>query len=248
MKVAIFKFASCDGCQLAFFDLAEKLMELPLEISYFLEAQSENDFEEVDVAFVEGSISTEEEIRRIKEIREKSQKVIAIGACSVSGGIQAIRNVLDFREVLTYVYPQPEYIQSLEMSKPISDFVDVDFEIRGCPITKENLEEVINSILIDKKPSLPEYPVCLECKRKGNPCVLILGKPCIGGITKAGCGAICPSFNLGCYGCFGPIEDPNITALDEIFKLKGFGNVYEKILTSFNNYNKVYRGDDEEKG
>ena len=247
MKIGVFKFASCDGCQLAFFDISDRLLTLPVEIEYFLEAQSENSFDQIDVAFVEGSISTPEEEERIKEIREKSEKVITIGACADSGGIQSIRNFMNFNEVLSSVYPSPEYIKSLEKSKPVSDYIDVDLEIRGCPINKEHLYEVIVSLLMRKTPSLPEYPLCLECKRKGNLCVLVLGKPCLGSIIKAGCGAICPSFNTGCYGCFGPVDNPNVDSLQDIFREKGFGDIFERILTSFNAYNKVFREKYEEK-
>ncbi len=243
MKIGVFKFASCDGCQLAFFDILDRFLNLPIEIDYFLEAQSKNKFDEFDIAFVEGSISTPEEEKRIKEIRTKSKKVVTIGACATSGGIQSIRNFIDFNEILSLVYPKPEYIKSFEKSKPISDYIDVDFEIRGCPINKEHLYEVISSFLIEKTPLLPEYPLCLECKRKGNPCILILGKPCLGSIIKAGCGAICPSMNTGCYGCFGPINNPNVGSLKEIFKSYGFGDIYNEIITSFNAYNIVYRGE-----
>lgn len=244
INIGIFKFASCDGCQLAFFDIADKLVEIEqLNISYFLEGQSENNFDKFDISFIEGSISTPEDIETVKKIREKSKKVVLIGACATSGGIQSIRNYLNYEEILNYVYPSPEYIKSLEKSFPASDFINVEYELRGCPINKEHLLEVINSLLLDKTPNLPEYPVCLECKIKGNPCVLVLGKPCIGSITASGCGAICPSFNRGCYGCFGPIKKPNIDSLIETFKEKNLDGdkFFESILRSFNAYNKVYR-------
>jgi len=243
INIGVFKFASCDGCQLSFFEIAEEILKIgDINISFFLEAQSENRFDEFDISFVEGSISTPEDIELIKKIREKSKKVVTIGACATSGGIQSIRNYLNYEEILNYVYPSPEYIKSLGKSHPSSDFIEVDYELRGCPINKEHLLEVINSFLLNKTPNLPRYPVCLECKIKGNPCVLVLGKPCLGSITIAGCGSICPFYNRGCYGCFGPIEKPNIKQLQKIFKEKGFKeNMFEDILTSFNAYNRVYR-------
>ena len=241
MRIGVFKFASCDGCQIAFFDISDKLLDLDFQIDYFVEAQSKNRFDEFDISFVEGSISTPDQEDFIKKIREKSKKLITIGACADSGGIQSIRNFMDFGEVLSSVYPNPEYIKSLEKSKPVSDYVDVDLEIRGCPINPHQLYEVVVSLHLGKTPSLPEYPLCLECKRKGNPCVLVLGKPCLGSVIKAGCGALCPSFNSGCYGCYGPVEKPNLDSLKEIFRERGFGDLFEKILTSFNAYNKVYR-------
>jgi len=242
INIGVFKFASCDGCQIEFLEIADKIIELPLKISYFLEIQSENKFDNFDISFIEGSISTPEDVEVIKKIREKSKKIVLIGACATSGGIQSIRNFLDYENILNYVYPSPEYIKSLEKSFPVSDFIEIDFELRGCPINKYQLLEVINSLLLNKTPNLPRYPVCLECKAKGNPCILVLGKPCLGSITVAGCGSICPSFNRGCYGCFGPIEKPNIDSLKMIFKEKGFEeDIFENILTSFNAYNKKYR-------
>ncbi len=209
INIGVFKFASCDGCQLAFFDVYEKILEISeINILFFLEAQSENKFEHFDISFIEGSVSTSEDKELIKKIREKSKKVVTIGACATSGGIQSIRNYLNYEQIISYVYPSPEYIKSLEKSHPISDFIDVDYELRGCPINREHLIEVINSLLLNKTPTLPRYPVCFECKIKGNLCVLVLGKPCLGNITVAGCGSICPSLNRGCYRCFGPIEKP----------------------------------------
>ena len=241
MRIGVFKFASCDGCQIVFFDISDKLLDLGFQIDYFIEAQSTNRFDEFDISFVEGSISTPEQENLIKKIREKSKKLITIGACADSGGIQSIRNFMDFKEVLSSVYPNPDYIKTLEKSKPVSDYVNVDLEIRGCPINPHQLYEVVVSLHLGKTPYLPEYPLCLECKRKGNPCVLVLGKPCLGSVIKAGCGALCPSFNAGCYGCYGPVEKPNLNSLGEIFRERGFGDLYEKILTSFNGYNRVYR-------
>jgi len=243
-NIGIFKFASCDGCQLSFFEISDKLIGIKdLNISYFLEAQSENKFGQFDISFIEGSISTEEDIEFVKKIRENSKKVVLIGACATSGGIQSIRNYLRYEDILNYVYPSKEYIKSLEKSYPASDFIKIDYELRGCPINKYQLLEVVNSLLMNKEPNLPKYPVCLECKIKGNPCILVLGKPCIGSITVAGCGAICPSFNRGCYGCFGPIEKPNIDFLINIFDTKKLDvkKFFENILISFNAYNKIYR-------
>ncbi len=245
MKIGVFKFASCDGCQIAFFEISKELIKMDVDIQYFLEAQSENHFDHFDVSFVEGSISTPEQEERIKQIREKSKKVAVIGACAVSGGIQSVRNFMDFFDVLSSVYPSPDYIKSLEKSKPVSDYIDVDYELRGCPINKSQLLEIISSLYLGKELVLPSYPLCLECKIKGIPCVLILGKPCLGSITVAGCGAICPSFSRGCYGCFGPIKNPNIQSLKEVFEDHGFGDIYSHILTGFNAYNREFRGNDE---
>ncbi|WP_457628238.1 NADH-quinone oxidoreductase subunit B family protein [Persephonella sp.] len=242
MKIGVFKFASCDGCQLAFFEISPVLLNLPVEINYFIEAQSENTYGEFDVSFIEGSISTQEHIQKIKEIREKSKKVVTIGACANSGGIQSIRNFMDFKEVAGYVYPFPDWIDSLPMSYPVDEFIEVDFHIPGCPIIARMLLDTITALLIDSTPKVPEYPVCMECKRAGNPCLLILGKPCLGPITRAGCGALCPSHNAGCYGCFGPVDSPNLESLSGILE-KNYGiDLIQMIKTGFNGYNPAFRG------
>lgn len=242
MKIGVFKFSSCDGCQLAFFDIVEEILKSrEIEIDFFLEAQSKNTYDNFDVAFVEGSISTQEEIERIKDIRDRTKHLVAIGACAVSGGIQAIRNFLDFQSVKRNVYHAITHEDVLEMSRPVSDFVRVDYEVRGCPINGYELIEIITSILLNKTPNINHTPVCIECKLKGNPCVVVLGKPCIGPITASGCGAICPSFSRGCYGCFGPLPDSNIEGIKEIFNQNGW-DFDEFVLSSFNTYNPYYKG------
>lgn len=242
MKVGVFKFSSCDGCQLAFFDMVDKLLEnRDIQIEFFLEAQSKNVYGDFDVSFVEGSISTQEEVERIKDIRSRSKVLVAIGACAVSGGIQAIRNFLDFKEVKHHVYQQISQDEVLNHSKPISDFVDVDYTVRGCPINSYEVVEIITSVLLNKTANINHTPVCIECKLKGNPCVMVLGKPCIGPITASGCGAICPSFSRGCYGCFGPLPNSNIDGMRNLFQQNNW-DLDEFLLSSFNVYNPYYRG------
>ncbi|MFN7065265.1 MAG: Ni/Fe hydrogenase subunit delta [Aquificaceae bacterium] len=245
MKVGVFKFSSCDGCQLAFFELEEELLSLAkvLSIVYFLEATSLNRWEYLDLAFVEGSVSTPEEEERIRRIRESSRLLVAIGACAVSGGIQSSRNFEDFSKVYSFVYSHERY-EVNPHSKPLSDFVKVDLEIRGCPINKDALREVIGALLQNRTPQLPSYPLCLECKRKGNPCVVVAyGIACLGPITLSGCGALCPSYKRGCYGCYGPIENPNLTALMEGYKRLGIDEeaLRESLRLSFNAFNKSWR-------
>ncbi len=245
IKIGVFKFTSCDGCQISFFDIYETISNLEEKISirYFIEGQDKNVFEDFDISFIEGSISTPEEEEKVKEIRNISKYVITIGACSSSGGIQSVRNFLDYKQIAHSVYPEPELIKSLEKSRPVSDYIDVDIEIRGCPIEKESILEVIYSVMLGKKPYNPEYPVCMECKRKGNPCVVIFGKPCLGSITSAGCKAICPSYNRGCYGCFGPVKNPQIEAVEEIFLHLGLDKeeFKECLLMGFNAYHPYLR-------
>jgi coenzyme F420-reducing hydrogenase gamma subunit len=216
-RVAVHKFSSCDGCQLAFLNLGEDLLTLAerVELVHFAEAGPLDPDAEVDVSFVEGSVSTAEDVERIRHIRAHSKVLIAIGACATSGGIQALRNFADVDEFIRVVYARPDYIETLATSTPISDHVKVDFELRGCPLNKHQLLEVLAAFLRGRQPATPGYSVCVECKQRGNPCVMVAhGTPCLGPVTHAGCGAICPAYNRGCYGCFGPMETPNVRALN----------------------------------
>lgn len=241
MRIGVFKFSSCDGCQLAFFDMVEELLQnRDIQIDFFLEAQSNNSYEEFDIAFVEGSVSTEEEVEKIHDIRNRSKYLVAIGACAVSGGVQSIRNFMEFEDVKNYVYQTIPHTDILKQSKPISEFVKVDHAVRGCPINSFEIVETVTSIFLNKRPNLNQTPVCMECKLKGNHCLIILGRPCIGPITASGCGAICPSFSRGCYGCFGPLHEPNIEGMREVFRQNGW-DLDEFILSSFNAYNPYYK-------
>jgi coenzyme F420-reducing hydrogenase gamma subunit len=215
-KVAVWKFASCDGCQLSLLDCEDELLAVAgkLTLAYFPEATRAVVKGPYDISLVEGSITTPEDLKRIKKIRRQSRTLITLGACATSGGIQSLRNFADVEEFISTVYAHPEYIKTLKESTPISQHVYVDFELRGCPINKGQLIEVINATLNGRKPNVPEYSVCVECKRAGNTCVMVAhGTPCLGPVTQAGCGALCPGCNRGCYGCFGPMETPNTASL-----------------------------------
>lgn len=215
-KLAVWKFSSCDGCQLSVLDLEDRLLELPdrLEIAYFLEATRGVVEGPYDISLVEGSITTEADAQRIREVRRKSRKLVTIGACATAGGIQALRNFADTDEFVSVVYATPSYISTLETSTPISAHVPVDFELQGCPINKLQLLELLTAFLGDRAPNVPAHSVCFECKRKGNVCVMVAhGTPCLGPITHSGCGALCPSYDRGCYGCYGPMETPNPSSL-----------------------------------
>ena len=216
-KLAVWKFASCDGCQLSLLDCEDELLQIAdeLEISYFLEASSAAARGPYDVSLVEGSITTLHDAERIREVRASSRALITIGACATSGGIQALRNFADVEEFTRIVYAQPDYISTLASSTPISANVPVDFELQGCPISKQQLLEVISAYLYGRRPRVRAHSVCFECKRRGNVCVMVAhGTPCLGPVTHAGCGALCPSYNRGCYGCYGPKETPNTGSLD----------------------------------
>jgi sulfhydrogenase subunit delta len=216
-KLAVWKFSSCDGCQLSLLDCEDELLAVAgqLEISYFLEATSASVEGPYDVSLVEGSITTPHEAQRIREVRASSKALITIGACATSGGIQALRNFADVEEFTRAVYATPEYISTLATSTPISANVAVDFELQGCPISKQQLLEVISAHLNRRRPRVRAHSVCVECKRRGTVCVMVAhGTACLGPVTHAGCGAICPSYNRGCYGCFGPTESPNTRSLN----------------------------------
>ena len=215
-KVAVYKFSSCDGCQLSLLNLEDELLDLvgAVEIAMFLEARRRVLPPPYDVGLVEGSISTPEEERRIHQVRRDCKYLVAIGACATSGGIQALRNWADVEEFARCVYPSPQYIKTLETATPIASHVFVDFELRGCPVNPRQLLELICALLAGRKPNIPAYSVCVECKQRGVPCRLVsAGQPCLGPITQAGCGALCPACGRACYGCFGPMEQPNILSL-----------------------------------
>ena len=216
-RLGVFKFASCDGCQLSLLNLEDELLPLleRVELVQFFEASSRADEEgRLDVALVEGSITTAHDAQRIRRVRERSALLVTIGACATSGGIQALRNLADVESWKAAVYPRPEWIEVLGTSTPIADHVKVDVEIQGCPVNKEQVLRVLLRLLLGSLPDLPSASVCLECKRRGNPCVLVAkGVPCLGPVTRAGCGAICPSLGRDCYGCFGPAADPNPASL-----------------------------------
>ena len=245
-KLAVWKFASCDGCQLSLLDCEAELLDVvgAVDIAYFLEATRQTASGPYDVSLVEGSITTPHDAERIHKIRRQSRRLITIGACATGGGIQALRNFADVNKYISTVYAHPEYIETLGKSTPIADHVFVDFELRGCPINKYQLIEVINALLNDRKPNIPNYSVCMECKRKGIVCLMVAtGLPCMGPVTQAGCGALCPSYNRGCFGCFGPKETCNTDTLAEwwINHLDVPREDVVRAFRSFNSYAEPFR-------
>ena len=215
-RLAVWKFSSCDGCQLSLLDCEDELLELAgrVDIAYFLEATSRVGRGPFDVSLVEGSIATPADLDRIARVRRSSRWLITIGACATAGGIQALRNFTSLRQLAGSVYPRPEHLSVLETSTPISDHVLVDFELHGCPINRHQLLEVLAAFLRRRRPVVPGHSVCVECKLRGTNCVMVArGTPCLGPVTRAGCGAICPAYDRGCYGCFGPMESANPRSL-----------------------------------
>jgi len=244
-KLAVWKFASCDGCQLSLLDCEDELLAVAeaVEIANFPEASRLIIKGPYDVSLVEGSITTPHDAERIHKVRRSSKFLVTIGSCATAGGIQALRNFGDVKEYTSYVYPNPEYIETLSKSTPIADHVFVDFELRGCPINKYQLIELINALLNNRKPNIPTYSTCIECKRKGIVCVMVAkGIPCLGPVTQAGCGALCPSYNRGCFGCFGPKEIPNTASLGAIWKnMKIKDDDIMRAFRGFNAYAEPFR-------
>ena len=196
-----------------------------------------------EVTLVEGSISTPEQVEQIKKVRSDSKFLVAIGACATAGGIQALRNWRTVDDFVRIVYAVPSYIDTLATSTPISEHVSVDFELRGCPINKYQLLDLVTALLVGRQPRVPAHSVCLECKRRGTVCIMVAqGIPCLGPVTQAGCGAICPAYNRGCYGCYGPMEAPNAEALGQRFlDLGASSEEIVRMLRSFNGYSDAFR-------
>src|SRR5579871_1888031 len=238
-RLGVFKFASCDGCQLTLLDCEDELLAVAeaFEIADFREASSSVPGGPFDLALVEGSITTAHDVERIQEIRAQSKLLVTIGACATSGGIQALRNFVPaFEEFRRAVYAKPEYVAGLATSTPIRDHVKVDLELRGCPIAKSQLLELISAYRSGRAADLPGESVCAACKRAGNVCVVVArGAPCLGPVTQTGCGAICPHFDRGCYGCFGPILQPNLIALRSNLEQLGLdADGRRRIFSTFN--------------
>jgi len=251
-KLAVWKFASCDGCQLSLLDCEDELLAIAgaVEIAYFPEATKTKIRGPYDISLVEGSITTPHDAERIHQVRRASRMLIAIGACATAGGIQALRNFRSIKPLVRAVYARPDYIETLSKSTPIADHVFVDFELRGCPINKNQLIEVVSAYLQGRKPNIPRYSVCMECKRRGVQCVMVSqGQPCLGPVTQAGCDALCPAYNRGCFGCYGPAETPNTSALSAQLADNGSTEAQiGRLFRSFNASSEVFRKEGEAHG
>jgi coenzyme F420-reducing hydrogenase gamma subunit len=248
-KLAVWKFSSCDGCQLTLLDCEDELLAVAdrVEIANFLEASRHVVHGPYDLSLVEGSVTTPHDAERIHQVRRASKFLVTIGACATAGGIQALRNFKDVKEFISIVYANPTYIETLNKSTPIADHVFVDFELRGCPISKQQLVEVLSAFLSGRRPATPTYSVCLECKRRGTVCGLVThGPPCMGPVTQAGCNALCPSYHRGCYGCFGPKETPNPSSLASYWRSAGMKNdELLRLYRSYNAYAEAFRKESE---
>ncbi|MDY6798278.1 MAG: oxidoreductase [Pseudomonadota bacterium] len=248
-RLGVWKFASCDGCQLTLLDCEDELLQVAgaVDIAYFPEATRGSIRGTYDLSLVEGSITTLHDAGRIQDVRRRSRTLVTIGACATAGGIQALRNFADIDDFMAAVYAHPEYIETLSTSTPIADHVPVDFELRGCPISKQQLLEVVSAYLCGRRPVTPAHSVCLDCKLRGNVCVMVAhGTPCLGPMTHSGCNALCPSYNRGCYGCYGPRENPNAPALSERLDQLGMGRAERlRFYRTFNAWAGPFREESE---
>ena len=226
--------ASCDGCQLTLLDLEDELLALGdrFDILEFPEASSRRSSGPFDILLVEGSISTPDQVREITELRRQARLLVTIGACATAGGIQALRNWADHDAIRAAVYPRPGLVESLSEATPVAAHVTVDAELYGCPIDPGQLREMVVSLALGRRPQIRDEAVCLECKRRGIVCVMVGGgQACLGPVTRTGCGAICPTFGRGCYGCFGPKEHANVDQLGAWFE--GAGRPSEDVARLF---------------
>lgn len=214
--LAVWKFTSCDGCQLALLDCEDELLPLAdrVRFAHFTEASSTRLPGPYDISLVEGSITTPAEVERIRQVRERSAVLVALGTCAATGGVQALRNATDVEQLCSLVYAMPQHVSTLATSSPIAAHVRVDHELRGCPVDRGQLLDTVSALLTGRRPDLPDVPVCTDCKRRGITCLLVTGRAaCVGPVTHAGCGALCPAVGRGCYGCFGPVPAANVPAL-----------------------------------
>lgn len=235
-KVGIFGFTGCGGCQLEILNLEDQLLDLvnAIEIVHFTEAITEYS-DSYEIALLEGSVTSKHDVERIEKIGDIAKTIVAIGACAVSGGLNCLKNLYGLEKAKELVYrDKKEWIDSIEV-KPVDEYVKVDYYARGCPPNRFEVVDIIKSLIIGKKPEIPNYPVCIECKRNGNTCVYEYGITCLGPISRAGCNSRCPNSAAGCEACRGVIDDPNVNAQKDL--LAEYGLTVEDILQEFNLYN-----------
>jgi sulfhydrogenase subunit delta len=218
-RVGLFDFACCEGCQLQIVNMEEEILSLLSVVDpvVWREAMSDQS-DEYDIAIVEGSITRARDEEALRRIRERAKIVIALGACATIGGVNKLKNNFDLGEVRRAVYGAHAEMEHLDTApvKAIHEVVKVDYQVHGCPIDAEELSHVIRSLLAGREPIVPDYPVCVECKMKENCCRYEFGEVCLGPITRAGCGARCPSNGFWCFGCRGYVDKPNVQAAREV--------------------------------
>jgi sulfhydrogenase subunit delta len=236
-KVAFFDFTCCEGCQLDTLNIeGQDLVDLVsgIEIVEWREVVT-GKADHYDIAFVEGSISRESEIPRLKDIRERAGVVIALGACAAIGGINCLKNHLPMDEALEIVYGDDAKYYDTIPARPIHTVIPVDFTVPGCPINTAELLRIVKELLLGKIPELPNHPVCVECKMAGNVCVFERGGSCLGPVIRAGCNAICVTAGRHCWGCRGMVDDPNLDSQKDV--LTEYGLTVDQVIEKFKIYN-----------
>lgn len=221
-KIGVFDFASCEGCELQIVNLEEDLLELlgEVDVVTFREAMKEHS-DDYDIAFIEGTCTRKSDEARLKGIRKNAKIVVALGACATIGGINCLKNFQPMYKVKEIVYGDDAHMYETYPARPINAVINVDYYIHGCPINRDELLSVTKALLLGKTPEIPNHPVCVECKLKGNQCVFEKGMFCLGPVTRAGCGAICPSHGHACEGCRGYVDDPNRDSEMEVLEKYG---------------------------
>ena len=231
-RVAIFDFSCCEGCQLQIVNLEEELLDLisVVEPVTWREAMTEES-EDFDIALIEGSITRPEDEERLKKIRQKAPVLVALGACATIGGVNKLKNNFSMQEVKDYVYGEDADMPHLDTAptKSVGEVVEVDYEIQGCPMTRDEFTQVVKALALGKEPVIPDYPVCVECKERGTVCRYEYGEICLGVVTRAGCNAPCPSAGLWCFGCRGYAPNPNVEAAREV--MEEYGKTVEDLQT-----------------
>lgn len=231
-KIGIYALTSCYGCQLSI-AMVSKLLEVSEAVSfssYYMLSSNSSMHEKVDIAFVEGSVSTKRDLEELKEIRENANVLVAIGACAINGGVQSWTDKeKEYSDLYTTVYGSKKIKFKGMKATPIEKHVKVDYRLPGCPPEEEEIIYFISTFLFGTWPEEKDYPVCQECRIAGNPCILIeKGEPCLGPITTAGCDARCINFGIPCIGCRGPVENDTawFDSLAKVFKEKKFSEEY----------------------
>jgi len=235
-RVAVYKFTGCAGCQMELLRLEDELLDIAekIEFVYFMMAQNRDELECYDICFVEGSVSTPRELQEIKMIRAQTKTLIAFGDCAITGCVPSIKNWLPQSDVEKTVYKNTSPIRSIKING-IGEYVPVDLVLPGCPPHKNLILKAIESSLLGIKPDLRMHAVCMECKLRENVCILTsLGKLCMGPVTRAGCGAICPTYERECEGCYGPMSDANPSALSAEFRKLGISA--DDLMRKFRKY------------
>lgn len=221
-RVAFFEFSSCEGCQLQILNNEATLLDFLslVEVVNFREAMTEQS-DDYEIAFVEGSITREDEVKRLKKIRKNAKVLVALGSCACFGGVNQLKNRFKNLDTVNRSVYGKHPVDSGPVRR-VEDIVTVDLRIYGCPVRKEEVEKVVLHIVLGKSVVFPKYPVCMECKKNENICLFELGEPCLGPVTRAGCDSWCPNNRAGCWGCRGPADDPNLKQMKKIMEENGF--------------------------